>query len=110
MASVRQSYVRSHGAAFIYAEEVEDAMPQSLPRIDEPPPPDPAEALKIETPVIQIQDVAHNPTPETRVSNKGVKVVPKLDAGDERDLAREDEAAIEALEELERSIRRQAPS
>src|SRR5262245_27789911 len=44
--------------------------------------------LHIETPVIDIQDVAHKPSPETRVSNKGVKIEPKMDSEDARDLAR----------------------
>ena len=73
-------------------------------------PPDPAEVLQIETPVIQMQDLEHNPSPETRVSNAGVKIEPTLDAADVQELAKEDEAALEALEELEKSIRRQAPS
>jgi hypothetical protein len=46
----------------------------------------------------------------TRVSNKGVRIEPTLDAADRRDLAREDEAAIEALEEFEKQIRRQPPT
>ena len=78
--------------------------------LDDKHPLDPAEALKIETPVINMQDLEHNPSPETRVSNKGLKIEPTLDADDMRDLASEDEAALEALEELEKSIRRQAPS
>ena len=34
--------------------------------------------LHIETPVIDIQDLEHNPGPATRVSNKGVKIEPTL--------------------------------
>lgn len=76
--------------------------PQQQKPIDEREP-------KIETPVINIQDLEHNPTPQTRVPNKGVKVEPKIDSNDLRDFAKEDEAAIEALEELEKQIKRQAP-
>ncbi len=63
----------------------------------------------IETPVIDMQDLEHNPTPLTRVPNKGVKVEPKIDSDDLRDFAKEDEAAIQALEELEKQIKRQTP-
>lgn len=72
--------------------------------------PNPIDDLHIETPVIDIQDLAHNPGPLTRVNNKGVKIEPTFDSADVRELAKEDEAALEALEELEKSIRRQAPS
>jgi dephospho-CoA kinase len=72
--------------------------------------PDPIDELHIETPVIDMQDLEHKPGPQTRVTNKGMKIQPTFDAADVRELAREDEAALEALEELEKSIRRQAPS
>jgi hypothetical protein len=72
--------------------------------------PNPIDELHIETPVIDMQDLEHKPGPLTRVTNKGVKLEPTIDAADVRELAREDEAALEALEELEKSIRRQAPS
>lgn len=77
---------------------------------EDKPPPDPADTFKIETPVIQMQDLEHIATSRTRVSNKGVKIEPTLDAADARDLAKEDEAAIQALEELEKQIRRQPPT
>jgi hypothetical protein len=64
---------------------------------------------KIETPVISMQDLEHVANPQTRVSNKGVKIEPTLDARDQRNFELEDEAAIQALEELERQIRRQPP-
>jgi hypothetical protein len=86
-------------------------MPQrtpSDPRIDIPP--HAAEPLQIETPVIDMQDLEHVANSTTRVSNKGVRIEPTLDAADRRDLAREDEAAIEALEEFEKQIRRQPPT
>ena len=72
--------------------------------------PNSIDELHIETPVIDIQDLEHKPGPLTRVTNKGVKIEPTIDGADVRELAREDEAALEALEELEKSIRRQAPS
>lgn len=87
--------------------------PDPVP-LDEPPP-HPAEPLeldhleKIETPVIHIQDLEYIATPHTRVSNKGVRIEPRLDEKDARDLEREDEAAIEALEEFEKSLKRQPP-
>ena len=73
--------------------------PQPDPVPVEDPPPHPAEPLQIETPVIDIQDLEHQPGPHTRVSNKGVKIEPTFNADDARDIGQEDEAAIEALEE-----------
>ena len=75
------------------------------------PPPDELglDDLHIETPVIDIQDLEHKPGPDTRVPNKGVKIEPRLDAADARDIARKDEDVLEALEELEKSIRQQLP-
>ncbi|MBC8025599.1 MAG: hypothetical protein H7Y89_06390 [Steroidobacteraceae bacterium] len=35
---------------------------------------------KIDTPVIDMQDLEHNPSPETRVNTMGIKVRPQLDA------------------------------
>jgi hypothetical protein len=72
-----------------------------------PTDPDPPQ---IDTPVINMQDLEHLANPQTRVSNKGVKIEPTLDARDARELEKEDEAAIEALEELEKQIRRQPPT
>ena len=81
------------------------------PRIDqEDRPLDPGEPPHIETPIIDIQDLEHRSWPDTRVSNKGVKVEPRIDSDDMRDLAKDEEAALEALEELEKTIRRQAPN
>ena len=57
-----------------------------------------------------MQDLEYVANPHTRVSNKGVRIEPHIDDVDRRDLAQEDEAAIEALEELERSIKNQSPS
>jgi hypothetical protein len=64
---------------------------------------------QIDTPVIDMQDLEHNPGPQTRVPNKGVKVEPRMDGDDERDLAKEDEAALKALEEIEKSLHGQPP-
>lgn len=60
----------------------------------------PVEAPKLETPVIQSQDLEHQPGPDTRESNKGVRVKPRLD---------EDEDALRAMEVLERQYREQLP-
>jgi hypothetical protein len=72
-------------------------------------PADPTQAPKLETPVIQMQDVEHQARAATRVNTKGVKVTPRLDSGDQRDFAREDEDAIRALEQIEKSLRGQLP-
>ena len=69
----------------------------------------PVTPIKLETPVIQSQDLEHQPRPETRTSNKGVKITPHLDESDQRDFAKEDEEALRAIEELEREYRRQVP-
>lgn len=88
--------------------------PRNTPQIDHVPEDslpeaDGALAPRIDTPVIQSQDVEHQPRPETRVSNKGVKITPHLDEDDRRDFAKEDEEALRAIEEFERQYRRQAP-
>jgi hypothetical protein len=92
-------------------------MPQQ-PRPEPPepiePPPHPAEPLEIEslhieTPVIDIQDLEHIASADTRVSSKGVRIEPHIDDIDERRLAEEDEAAIEALEEFEKQMKNQPP-
>lgn len=69
----------------------------------------PVDPPKVETPVIQSQDLEHQPGPETRTSNKGVRITPHLDDSDHRDFAKEDEAAVKAIEELEREYRKQIP-
>jgi hypothetical protein len=61
--------------------------------------------LHIETPVIDMQDLEHNPGPQTRVSNKGMRIEPTMDGSAIRDFAKEDEAALAELEALERLIR-----
>lgn len=69
----------------------------------------PVVAPKVETPIIQSQDLEHQPRPDTRVSNKGIRVTPHLDSEDQRDFAKEDEDALKAMEEIERQYREQAP-
>lgn len=69
----------------------------------------PVQTPKIETPVIQSQDLEHQPRIDNRVNNKGVKITPRLDEQDVRDFEKEDEEALKAIEELERQYRDQAP-
>jgi hypothetical protein len=85
----------------------EEPKPDPVPAED--PPPHPAEPLQITTPVIDIQDLEHKPSSDTRVSNKGVRVEPRLDREDLRDLAKEDEEALRALEQIEKSLAGQLP-
>ncbi len=85
----------------------EEPQPDPVP-VDDPPP-HPAEPLQIDTPVIDIQDLEHKPGPDTRVPNKGVKIIPKMDSAEVRDFAREDEDALVALEQIEKSMRGQLP-
>jgi len=85
--------------------------PRPEPAVPEDePPPHPAEPLQINTPVINMQDLEHIATSRTRVSNKGVKIEPTLNDSDRRNLEKEDAAAIEALEEFEKQVRRQPPT
>jgi hypothetical protein len=69
----------------------------------------PTDPPKLETPIIQSQDLEHQPRQGTRVNNKGVKITPHLDSDDTRDFAREDEDALKAMEEIERQYREQPP-
>ncbi|HUQ09095.1 MAG TPA: hypothetical protein VM146_02180 [Steroidobacteraceae bacterium] len=94
-------------------EPIPKAPADSTPQIDHVPEDEsralPANPPKLETPVIQSQDVEHQPRPETRVNNKGVKITPRLDSDDTRDFAREDEDALKAMEEIEKQYRDQPP-
>jgi hypothetical protein len=74
--------------------------PQPDPVPVDDPPPHPAEPLQIDTPVIQMQDIGHRPDFETRVSNSGVQVMPTR---------QDDEDALLALEQIEKSLRGQLP-
>jgi hypothetical protein len=58
---------------------------------------------QIDTPVIDMQDLEHQPGAHTRVNNAGVEVLPQIN------LAREDEKARRAIEEFERAMEEQAP-
>jgi hypothetical protein len=83
-----------------------DRDPGSAPHVDE------TDTLKIETPVIQMQDLEHRPAPETRVNTKGVKVNPPtepLPALEIDTLEREDEKAREAVAEFEDQYRNLPP-
>jgi hypothetical protein len=79
--------------------------------------PDPADPPFIETPVIQTQDLEHVAAPETRVSNKGVKITPTIDTAtidthafeDQHEIDSRDEDALRALEQIEKSLRGQMP-
>lgn len=76
-------------------------MPQRQQPIDEMP--------AYETPVIDMQDLEHNPTPSTRVPNSGVKIEPSIDIDELRDFDRKDEAIFRALEEVEKQIKQRPP-
>ena len=81
--------------------------PQRTPVVDELPDPP-----HIETPVIQTQDLEYVAEPETRVSNKGVKITPTLEPAsleEQRAIADEDEDALLALEKIEKSLRGEMP-
>jgi hypothetical protein len=90
-------------------EEVMAQQPQPIPVPADEPPPHPAEPLQIETPVIDMQDLEHKPAPDTRVSNKGVKIEPTLDSSEQRGFALGDDAVLEALEELESRFFQEQP-
>jgi hypothetical protein len=57
--------------------------------------------------LIQSQDLEHQPDPESRVSNKGVKVQPPSVDSPADD--REEKEADDVVEEFERSVREQVP-
>jgi hypothetical protein len=87
--------------------------PASTPQIDHLPEDEsralPVDPPKLETPVIQSQDLEHQSRTETRTNNKGVKVTPRLDSDDDRDFDKEDEDALKAMEEIERQYRELPP-
>ena len=66
--------------------------PQPDPVPSDDPPPHPAEPLQITTPLIHLK-----------------RIEPKFDSEDQRDFVREEEAALIALEEFEKSLRVQPP-
>jgi hypothetical protein len=73
------------------------------------PPPHPAEPLQIDTPVIDVPDLEHRLRPHQRAVNKITKIEPTMDGGDQRDFLVGEEAVLEALEELEESMRVHTP-
>jgi hypothetical protein len=83
-----------------------DRDPGSAPHIAE------SDTPKIETPVIQIQDLEHQPSPDTRVNTKGMKILspteplPSLEVDTLED---EDEKAREAIDEFEEQYRTLPP-
>ena len=83
-----------------------DRDPGSAPHIAED------STLKIETPVIQIQDLEHQAAPDTRVNTKGVKISPPaepLPSLEIETLEHEDEKAREAIAEFEEQYRKLPP-
>jgi hypothetical protein len=83
--------------------------PQPVPVPGDEPPPHPAEPLQIDTPVIDVPDLEHRLRPHTRTVNKITKIEPTMDGGDRRDFLMGEEAVLEALEELEESMRAHTP-
>jgi hypothetical protein len=65
---------------------------------------DPISSMQVDTPVIDMQDLEHQPGEATRVSNKGVKVTPSMD-NMQPGTRKEVEEAIAELEKLEQSMR-----
>jgi hypothetical protein len=61
--------------------------PPLLERVDAEP--------QIDTPVIDMQDLEHQPGIDTRTNNAGVEVLPKID------LSRDHETTRKAIEELD---------
>jgi hypothetical protein len=74
------------------------------------PPPHPAEPLQIDTPVIDVPDLEQRLRPHSRAVNKIAKVEPTMDGGDSRDFLLGEEAVLEALEEIEESMRVHTPA
>lgn len=70
-------------------------MKKRLPKITDLP--------SIETPVVDIQDLEHQPGADSRVNNSGVTALPKVD------LTKEGRKAREAIEELEQALKEQFP-
>lgn len=64
------------------------------PHLGEPP--------QIDTPVIDMQNLE-------RVTSQGVRVEPTIDNASLRDFAKDDEAALAAIEKLDRSLGEQLP-
>ncbi len=84
--------------------------PRPDPVPAEEPPPHPAEPLQIDTPVIDVPDLEQRLRPHSRAVNKITKIEPTMDGGDARDFLMGEEAVLEALEELEESMRVHTPA
>lgn len=67
-------------------------------KIRKPPPLERDDEPQIDTPVIDMQDLEHQPALETRVNNAGIEVLPQIDLSKDDQKAREAIEAIEALE------------
>lgn len=68
--------------------------------------------LKIETPVIQSQDLEHQPNPDTRVNTRGVVIEPPkepLPRIEIETLEDEDEMARDAVAEFEKQYQKLPP-
>ena len=61
---------------------------------------------EVVTPQIDIQDLEHKPSPETRVSKKGVAVEPHIDM---TDFEKEDEKARSAVAEFQEQFGKLPP-
>ena len=85
----------------------EKPQPDRFPEDD--PPPHPAEPLQIDTPVIDMQDLEHHATAQTRVSNKGVRVEPTIDSLELHEFANEYAQALDDIENFEKSLSSQLP-
>lgn len=66
---------------------------------------DPDDLPQIDVPVINMQDVEHQPADDTRVSNAGVRIPPPLERDEQRDWQREDAEALAEMERIEREQR-----
>ena len=66
--------------------------------IRKPPPLERDHEPQIDTPVIDMQDLEHQPGTDTRMNNAGVEVLPQID------LSKDDEQARKAIEALETRV------
>jgi hypothetical protein len=80
------------GSAIVHDMDIRKPPPLERDAVDEP---------QIDTPVIDMQDLEHQPGLDTRVNNAGIQVLPQVD------LSKEDEEARRAIEEFEKFVREQ---
>jgi hypothetical protein len=90
-------------------EAVMAQQPRPEPVPADEPPPHPAEPLQIDTPVIDVPDLEQRLRPHSRAVNKITKIEPTMDGSDPRDFLMGEVAVLEALEELEESLRAHTP-